>query len=275
MNVAVSAIKAFCKTCTSCGLKQAFLKSKPQKAIMGKIASLSADVVDIKPGRALRGRLLAIRNAYLKENPEAFHTLDHIKSNYDNTHIIGSVKGQTEALDAVSTDDFCNLSQIMKGIRTPEEMTVYRAMEAGDFNIGTLSPEEFFAKYYKEGKTVTIPIYMSSSLDKNIAYRFAKNRPNRFIIKLKVPKDHPAVYMERLAPCDGVHYGFEDELNIIKNSQVKFGKLVKGVNPVTNEPIYELEGTIVGFRDIKPKPKPEFVMDDEMMELFKALTGIN
>ena len=64
----------------------------------------------------------------------------------------------------------------MKGIRLPRDVNVHRAMEANDFNIGRILPEEFFARYYQEGKTVTIPIYMSTSLDKDIAYRFAKRQ---------------------------------------------------------------------------------------------------
>ena len=235
--------------------------------------SLRGDVLQIDQGKLLRSRLQSIRDAYIKEHPEAYMTLDHIKSNYDNTRIIGSVKGQTKALDAVSTEDFSNLSEIMKGIRTPEEMTVYRAMEGGDFNIGSISPEEFFAQYYKEGKTVTVPIYMSTSLDQNIAFRFAKKNPNRFIIKLKVPKDTPAVYMENLAPGDGAAYGYEDELNIIRNANVRFGKVTQKINPLNNQKVYELEGTVVGFRDVPVAPQPEFQMDDEMMELMRALQG--
>lgn len=114
---------------------------------------------------------------------------------------------------------------------------------------------------------------MSTSLDPNVAYRFAKKNPNRFIIKLKVPENTPAVYMEHLAPGDDIHYGYVDELNIIRNARVKFGKLVKSINPLNKESVYELDGTIVGFRDIKPAPKPEVVMDDDMLDLLRALQG--
>ena len=38
------------------------------------------------------------------------------------------------------------------------------------------------------GKKVVVPIYMSTSLDENIAYRFAKKNPYRFIIKLNIPQ---------------------------------------------------------------------------------------
>ena len=37
-----------------------------------------------------------------------------------------------------------DLSEIMKNIRLPEPVTVYRAMESQDFNIGRMLPEEFF-----------------------------------------------------------------------------------------------------------------------------------
>lgn len=124
----VSAIKAFCKGCTTCKRKNVFMGAKKGKALIGSASRLTTDALDIDHGKLLRSRLEAIRNAYIKEHPEAFMTLDHIKSNYDNPWIISSVKGQTKNLDAVSTEDFCNLSEIMKGIRTPEEMTVYRAM---------------------------------------------------------------------------------------------------------------------------------------------------
>ena len=109
---------------------------------------------------------------------------------------------------------------------------------------------------------------MSTSFDKNIAFRFAKNVPNRFIIKLNVPKNHPAVYMEELTPNDV--YDKEDEVNVIKNSEIVLKNLKKVENPLNKEIIYEVEGDVVGFKDIKPEPKKEFVMDEEMLELFNA-----
>ncbi len=222
---------------------------------------------------ALKDRLIKIRDAYIKENPEAFLTLDHFKSNYDNYfYILRSVKNQSNKLNGYSTEDFCNLAQIMKNIRLPQRTTVYRAMQGSDFGIGKISAEDFFNKYYKEGKIVTMPIYMESTFDKNVAYRFARKKgEDRFIIKLDVPKDTPAVYMEKLAPGDGETYDYEDELNIIKNSILKFGKLTKTINPLNGEPIYVVEAKILGFRDITPPPKQEFVMDDEMREIFEAI----
>ena len=214
----------------------------------------------------LRARLLAIREAFIKNNPDSFLTLDHIKSNYDNSWIIGSVENQTKDLQAISTKDFSNLSEIMKGIRLPESITVYRAMEAGDFGIGRLLPDEFFNEYYEEGKNVTVPIYMSTSLDKNIAFRFAEKNPYRFIIKLNVPQNHPAVYMEELTPGDA--YDKEDEVNIIRNSQIILKNLQKIKNPLNNKEIYQIEGDVVGFKDVKPEPEKEFAMDAEMLELF-------
>ena len=109
---------------------------------------------------------------------------------------------------------------------------------------------------------------MSTSFDKNIAFRFAKNAPNRFIIKLNVPKNHPAVYMEELTPNDV--YDKEDEVNVIKNSEIVLKNLKKVENPLNKEIIYEVEGDVVGFKDVKPTPKEDFVMDDEMLELFNA-----
>ena len=219
----------------------------------------------------LKSKMLKLRDDYIKENPDAFITLDHIKSNYDNWHVLKSVENQTMDLQAVSTEDFCDLSEIMKSIRTPESITVYRAMEANDFNIGRISPEEFFEEYYSNGKKVIVPIYMSTSLDKNIAYRFAKNNPNRFIIKLNIPKNHPAVYMENLAPNDDEHYGNEEEINVIKNSEIVIKNLTKIKNPLNNKEIYQIEGDIVGFKDIKPKPKEEITFDDESLALLEAL----
>ena len=111
---------------------------------------------------------------------------------------------------------------------------------------------------------------MSTSLDENIAYRFAKKNPYRFIIKLNIPQDHPAVYMEELAPNDGEHYGYEEEINVIRNSEVVLKNLKKVINPLNNKEIYQIEGDITGFKDIAPKPKEEFVMD-EMLELLNAI----
>ena len=219
----------------------------------------------------IRQELLQIRQRYLDADPDALITLDHIKSNYDNHYVTNSIKGQTKDLSAVSTEDFCNLSEILENIRTPKDMVVYRAMEANDFNIGRMLPEEFFEEYYKEGKIVTVPQYMSTSLDKNIAYRFSKNNPHRFVIKLKVPEKTPAVYMEELTPGDP--YGAEDELLITKNAMIKLGKIVKSINPLNNSPVYEIEGTIVGHRFIKPEPKPvhNFEADSEFQEFINAL----
>lgn len=229
--------------------------------------TLTRDVFESSK-KSLREMLLDARATYIKNNPEAFLTLDHIKSNFDNWYVLNSVKGQTKDLQAVSTEDFCELSKIMKGIRLPEDITVYRAMSSNDFNIGEMKPEEFFSEYYQDGKKVVIPIYMSTSFDKNIAFRFAKNAPNRFIIKLNVPKNHPAVYMEELTPNDV--YDKEDEVNVIKNSEIVLKNLKKVENPLNKEIIYEVEGDVVGFKDVEPMPKEEFVMDDEMLELFNA-----
>lgn len=232
--------------------------------------NLTQDIFQ-KSFNGLKRKMLEIRNNYIKQNPEAFLTLDHIKSNYDNPLLMKSIEKQTKDLQAVSKEDFCNLSEIMKGIRLPESVTVYRAMEANDFNIGRLMPEDFFKEYYEENKKVVIPIYMSSSLDKNIAFRFAKNNPYRFLIKLNIPQNHPAVYMEELAPNDDSHYGQEEEINIIKNSEVILKNLKKVINPINNQEIYQIEGDIIGFKDIKPKPKEEFILDDEMLELLYAM----
>lgn len=238
------------------------LEKTPEKDVFEKKSDTNS---------CLKSKMLKLRDDYIKENPEAFITLDHIKSNYDNWHILKSVKNQTKDLQAVSTEDFSELSEIMKSIRTPEAITVYRAMEANDFNIGRMLPEEFFEQYYFEGKKVIVPIYMSTSLDKNIAYRFAKSNPNRFIIKLNIPKNHPAVYMENLAPNDGEHYGNEEEINVIKNSEIVIKNLTKIKNPLNNKELYQIEGDVVGFKDIKPKPKEEITFDDESLALLEAM----
>ena len=271
--MSVPIIKTFYNACSHCKLKQAFAEVVCRDRLTEPLSKLTKDTFEAAP-KPLRERLIAIRDAYLKTDNEAFLTVEHVKDSYDNyTYVLPSVKGQTKELNAVSTEDFSNLSEIMKKIRTPEEMTVYRAMEGGNFNIGRITPEEFFREYYKEGKTVTVPIYMSTSLDKNIAYRFAKDNPYRFMIKLKVPKDTPAIYMENLVPCD-VH-GAEDELNIIRNSMLRFGKVTKKTNPLDGKPIYELEGTILGYKDVPVAPRPEFQPDPEMFELLNALKTHN
>ena len=49
----------------------------------------------------LKRKLLEIRNSYIENNKEAFLTLDHIKSNFDNHYVLKSVQGQTRDLQAV------------------------------------------------------------------------------------------------------------------------------------------------------------------------------
>ncbi len=265
----ISAITTYCKTYTGCSLKNIF-KNYTGKVVKPATTGLNADIF-VSETKDLRRKLIDIRQNYLQNNKEAFLTLDHIKSNYANWQITNSIKGQTDALDAVSTDDFCGLSEMLEHIRTPEKMTVYRAMEGNDFQVGRIMPEEFFEKYYKEGKTVTVTIYMHTSLDKNIAYRFAKDNPYRFIIKLNISRNTPAVYMEELTPGDV--YDFEDELLVTKNTIVEWGKLNKTINPLNMNPIYELEGTVLGHRYIKPTPHKtyNFENDTEYQELIKAI----
>lgn len=270
--VSISAITNYCKTYTGCPLKNVFKNYSGQMA--GKaLSGLNADVF-VSEAKNLRRELIDIRQEYLKKDSEAFLTLDHIKSNYDNWYTVRAMVEQTKDLDAVSTSDFGNLSEILEQIRTPQRMTVYRAMEGSDFNIGRIMPEEFFEKYYHEGKVVTIPVYMHTSLDKNIAYRFTKNNPYRFVIKLDVPKNTPAVYMEELAPEDV--YDFEGELLVTKNTLVELGKLKTGINPLNNMPIYELEGKIVGHKYIKPEPPKlyNFEDDPEYQALAKAMHAL-
>ena len=220
---------------------------------------------------ALRIQLQRLRDMYIKKHPDAFITLDHIKSNYDNWMVLNSVQGQTKDLQAVSTEDFCNLSEIMKGIRLPRAVDVHRAMEANDFNIGRMLPEEFLTEYYREGKSIVVPIYMSTSLDKNIAYRFAKDKPERFIINLKVDKDVPAVYMEGFCPGDGKAFGYEDEINIIRNAKIILGKLSKTINPLNNKKIYEIDGHVTGFVDVPSVPMPKYQPDDEELALIEEM----
>ena len=45
----------------------------------------------------------------------------------------------------------------------------------------------------------------------------------------------------------------------------------KSVNPITQKPVYEVEGTVVGYKDVPPAPRETFQFDDEAMELLKAL----
>ena len=265
----IEAIKAFCSTNSICPLKTLFKNVADVKANTA-VSGLNSDVF-ISEAKTLRKKLIDIRQEYLKNDPELFLTLDHIKSNYDNWYTVRSMEKQTEDLGAVSTDDFCNLSEALEQIRTPQRMTAYRAMEGNDFQIGRIMPEEFFEKYYQEGKIVTVPIYMHSTLDKNVAYRFAQNNPYRFIIKMDIPENTPAVYMEELTPEDV--YDNEDEIVVTKNSFVQLGKLTKSINPLTNEPIYEIEGKIVGHQYVRPAPQKtyNFEEDSEYQELAKAL----
>ena len=51
----------------------------------------------------------------------------------------------------------------------------------------------------------------------------------------------------------------------IKYSQ---NALQKIKNPLNDKEIYQIEGDVVGFKDIKLEPKKEFAMDAEMLELF-------
>ena len=271
--ISTEVISSFCRTNNTCKLKSAIKALSAPLATVTCLAPLQSDVF-VPRQKDIREELLDIRGKYLSTNSEAFLTLDHIKSNYDNNYLTSSISNQTKNLDAVSTDDFCGLSEILENIKTPKDMIVYRAMEAGDFNIGRLTPEQFFEEYYKEGKTVTVPIYMSTSLDKNIAYRFAKDNPFRFLIKLNVPKDTPAVYMENLTPGDP--YDNEDELLVTKNALVKLGKVTKTINPLNNKAVYEIEGTIVGHKFIKPEIKPAYNPDNdpEMQEFLSAFKNI-
>ncbi len=243
---------------------------KANKPAINISKTLERDVFE-KNVNELKRNLLEIRNKYIENNKNAFITLDHIKSNYDNHYIIKSVFNQTRDLQAVSTEDFCDLSEIMKNIRLPQNITVYRAMEAADFNIGRIAPEKFFEEYFSEGKKVVVPIYMSTSFNKNIAFRFAEKNPYRFIIKLNLPKNHPAVYMENLTPNDANHYGNEEEINVIKNSEIIIKNLKKVTNPLNNKEIFEIEGDVIGFVDVKPKPKEEFKFNDDMLELLKVI----
>lgn len=263
-----NAITEYCKQTNACKLKDTYHSSLAAAEI--KMKEQNEDVFC----RSKIGTKFALqhkRDAYLKKNPEAFHTLDHIKSNYDNYSIMKSAKGQTKDLKAVSTKDFCDLSEIMKEIRLPFSVDVYRAMEPQDFNIGRITPEQFFKEYYKEGKEVVVPIYMSTSFDKNIAYRFAEKNPHRFIINLKVDKDIPAVYMEKLCPGDDEVYGHEQELNIIRNAKLVLGKVRQTVNPWDNQKIYELDAHVTGFVDVKPEPEPVYEYNEEDLELLSAI----
>lgn len=70
-------------------------------------------------------------------------------------------------------------------------------------------------------------------------------------------------------------HGAEDELNIIRNSMVRFGKMTKQTNPLDRKPIYEVEGTIVGYKDVPSIPKPKFEPDDEMLEFINAIKNHN
>jgi hypothetical protein len=63
-------------------------------------------------------------------------------------------------------------------------------------------------------------------------------------------------------------YDKEDEVNVIRNSQIVLKKLQKIKNPLNDKEIYQIEGDVVGFKDIKLEPKKEFAMDAEMLELF-------
>ena len=63
------------------------LTFKGNPAASKTVGGLNRDVFE-RSLDGLKSKLLEIRNAYIKTNPEAFLTLDHIKSNYDNSYII-------------------------------------------------------------------------------------------------------------------------------------------------------------------------------------------
>ena len=47
--------------------------------------------------------------------------------------------------------------------------------------------------------------------------------------------------------------------------------LKKIKNPLSNQEVYQIEGDVIGFRDIKPLPKEEIKFDKEMLELLNAI----
>ena len=143
--------------------------------------------------------------------------LQEIKGGFSNINL--GVRNGHETDDAM-------LSYIIKSSPMLENAVLYRGCGPYDFGVefASMQSEEFLDIFFKKGDYFTIPIYPNTSLDKNIALKFAR-QDGRILFKINAPKGTSGVYMENLPNMEEI--GNEEEIILDKNLIYKFKKRTK------------------------------------------------
>ena len=152
--------------------------------------------------------------------------LKSVKDNYcSENRLIRKAVETNCPLSGPDLKQILKLDKVIAQNSIPEDITLYRGLSAHDFGRDTLSAEEFAKKIYKKGKTFKLPLFTSTTLDKNIVHDFMGVKDRSFIFRVNTPKGTNGVYMEKLPNLRYTHN--EEEILLARNLKYKFKNCTK------------------------------------------------
>ena len=172
-------------------------------------------------------------NEYLVNSLKSYTNIGHLEVNkYLGNRISGNIPKETEKI-IIGLDSIFNL-QKEQNFLTSSSITTYRGVSDIEIeNLLGLNQKHIYD--IEPGKIITDPKFVSTTLNKEQALQFGRDRYGGSIITILIPKNSEALHTESVS-------GSEDELLINRNQSYKFLGVNKNIDNSgldSNKPVHE------------------------------------
>lgn len=176
---------------------------------------------------------LVQNNEYLVNSLKSYTNIGHLEVNkYLGNRISGNIPKETEKI-IIGLDSIFNL-QKEQNFLTSSSITTYRGVSDIEIeNLLGLNQKHIYD--IEPGKIITDPKFVSTTLNKEQALQFGRDRYGGSIITILIPKNSEALHTESVS-------GSEDELLINRNQSYKFLGVNKNIDNSgldSNKPVHE------------------------------------
>jgi hypothetical protein len=176
---------------------------------------------------------LVQNNEYLVNSLKSYTNIGHLEVNkYLGNRISGNIPKEIEKI-IIGLDSIFNL-QKEQNFLTSSSITTYRGVSDIEIeNLLGLNQKHIYD--IEPGKIITDPKFVSTTLNKEQALQFGRDRYGGSIITILIPKNSEALHTESVS-------GSEDELLINRNQSYKFLGVNKNIDNSgldSNKPVHE------------------------------------
>lgn len=176
---------------------------------------------------------LVQNNEYLVNSLKSYTNIGHLEVNkYLGNRISGNIPKEIEKI-IIGLDSIFNL-QKEQNFLTSSSITAYRGVSDIEIeNLLGLNQKHIYD--IEPGKIITDPKFVSTTLNKEQALQFGRDRYGGSIITILIPKNSEALHTESVS-------GSEDELLINRNQSYKFLGVNKNIDNSgldSNKPVHE------------------------------------